>query len=148
MPNHYTTICICSQGYDFDVDDFNSRHAASNLCAIVKPMPEPVESIPAISYPDGTTERERRGEATDWYTWAHEHWGTKWGTYDVRAFALGGDGNPIAIKFQSAWSAPTILEDIANWLMRTYNFDNVAFIGFNPYDDATALLGHFSHVDE
>lgn len=141
MPNHYTTIAICSPGHDFDCDDFNARHAKTCLCSVVKPMPESVAQVPSILYPDGTTERERRGESTDWYEWANENWGTKWGTYQMNAFALGGDGAPIAIKFQSAWSPPKILGEIAEWLKRVGKFENVAFVGFDPWDDSTRILG-------
>jgi len=108
MPNHYTTIMICGPGHDFDCKDFNDQHGNTNLCAVVRPMPDDIEQIPATRYADGTTERERRGASTDWYDWANEHWGTKWGTYGLQAFSLGGDGAPICIKFQSAWSAPKI----------------------------------------
>lgn len=140
MPNHYTTIAICSPGYEFDCEDFNEQHSKTCLCSVVKPMPEVVEQIPSTWYPDGTTERERRGEKTDWYEWANETWGTKWGTYDMRAFELGGDGAPIAIKFQSAWSAPTILSEIAGWLKRVGKFESVEFVGFDPYDNSTRIL--------
>lgn len=140
MPNHYTTIAICSPGHEFDVDEFNERHAQSNLCAIVKPMPEAVEQVPSTLYPDGTKEKDRLGVEQDWYDWAKENWGTKWGTYDTKAFALGGDGEPIAVKFQSAWNAPEMLNEIAAWLCKTYGFERVAFVGFDPYDDSTQML--------
>lgn len=141
MPNHYTTIAICSPGHDFNCDNFNAQHAKTNLCAVVKPMPEPVEQVPATLYPDGTTERHRRGETTDWYEWAIENWGTKWGTYGVKAFPLDGDGAPVAIKFQSAWNAPSkVLPEIGEWLKRVGKFESVAFVGFDPYDDSTKML--------
>jgi len=140
MPNHYTTLAICSPGYDFDVDDFNDRHAETDLCAVVKPMPEAIEQVPCQLYPDGTTAKERLGMQQDWYGWAKENWGTKWGTYDVKAFAVGGDDSPIVIKFQSAWTAPTILGEIADWLKRVYKFENVAFVGFDPYDGSTRII--------
>lgn len=141
MPNHYTTLAVCSPGYDFDVDEFNEKHAETDLCRVVMPMPEVIEQVPEASYPDGTNSRERLGEDDSWYTWANEHWGTKWGTYDAKAFALDGDGEPILIKFQSAWRAPKILAEIAEWLMKVGRFERVAFIGFDPYDDSTQMLG-------
>lgn len=140
MPNHYTTMAVCSPGYEFDVDSFNEQHAETNLCAVVMPMPEQIEQIPATRYPDGTTEKQRLGEPTDWYEWANEHWGTKWGTYQIKAFSLDGDASPILIKFQSAWSAPQILDKIAKWLKRTYQFEEIVFIGFNPYDNSTSII--------
>ena len=140
MPNHYTTIAICSPGYDFNCDEFNEKHATTCLCSVVMPMPEHVAQIPATLYPDGTTESWRRGESTNWYQWAIEHWGTKWGTYKMRSFPLGGDHMPIAIKFQSAWSPPAILGKIAEWLKRVGHFEDVSFIGFDPYDCSTSVL--------
>jgi hypothetical protein len=110
MPNHYTTLMICSPGYDFNVADFNERHKESCLCSIVAPMPESVEQVRSVHYPDGTTEKERLGVDQDWYDWAKENWGTKWGTYDAKAFELGGDGSPVLIKFQSAWGPPKVLD--------------------------------------
>ena len=61
MPNHYTTIAICSPGHDFNCQEFNEKHKETCLCSVVMPMPEAVEQIPATLYPDGTTERSRRG---------------------------------------------------------------------------------------
>jgi len=140
MPNHYTTIAICSPGHEFDCDDFNEKHAETCLCSVVMPMPDPVEQVPSISYPDGTTEKQRLGVEQDWYDWANENWGTKWGTYRMKAFELGGDCAPVAIKFQSAWGPPKILDKIADWLKRVGGFENVAFIGFDPYNDSTQML--------
>jgi hypothetical protein len=140
MPNHYTTIAICSPGSEFNCKEFNEKHAETCLCSVVKPMPEAVEQVPSVLYPDGTSEKQRRGVKRDWYDWAKENWGTKWGTYDLQAFELGGDSSPIAIKFQSAWSPPNILPEIAEWLKRVGKFDRVEFIGFDPYDDSTKLL--------
>lgn len=140
MANHYTTVAICSPGHDFNCAEFNERHKETCLCSVVMPMPEAVEQVPSPSYPDGTTERERRGAKQDWYEWAKENWGTKWGTYELQAFELGGDSSPIAIKFQSAWAPPKILPQIAEWLKRVGKFEHVAFVGFDPYDDSTRML--------
>lgn len=128
MPNHYTTIAICSSGYDFDCDAFNAAHEKTNICDAVRPMPK---ELCGTSAP---------GDKPNWYDWANDNWSTKWGTYDVRAFKLGGDGSPVAIKFQSAWSAPKILKEIAEWLKRVGGFDKVSFVGFDPYDDSTKVL--------
>jgi hypothetical protein len=161
MPNHYTTVAICSPGYDFDCEDFNAKHADSNLCDIVKPKPERTQEIHSgfVTLPDGTTarnwtEQEVDGEVIHTPTdelssidWAIEHWGTKWGTYDVQAFPLGGDGAPVAIKFQSAWSPPSCLDEIAEWLKRVGKFNRVVFIGFDPYDHSTTMLGKDSDAN-
>lgn len=140
MPNNYTNIAICSPGYDFDVKAFNEKHKDTCFCSIVRPMPDDIREIPSISYPDGTTEKQRRGASQDWCDWAKEHWGTKWGTYDNEAFDLGGDSSPVLIKFQSAWFAPSVLNLIAAWLKQEYGFNQVSFIGFDPYDDSLSFL--------
>lgn len=143
MPNHYTTMAICSPGYEFDIDNFNEKHSETCLCSVVKPMPERIEDISCIYYSDGTTEQSRRGEDTNAIDWARNNWGTKWGTYGCRAFQLGGDHAPVMIEFQSAWTPPAILGDIAEWMHRIGDFSEVSFVGFNPYDSSTNMLGAF-----
>jgi len=140
MPNHFTTVAICGPGLEFDCDEFNAKHAKSCLCSVVAPMPESIQQIPSVMYPDGTTEKDRLGVDQDWYDWARDNWGTKWGTYDVEAFPLGGDGSPVAIKFQSAWGPPKVLDKIAQWLKRIGGFENVVFVGFDPYDNSVSML--------
>ena len=39
----------------------------------------------------------------NWYSWAIDHWGTKWGAY---SFAVEAD-EPLTIRFDTAWSFPT-----------------------------------------
>lgn len=138
MPNHYTTIAICSPGHDFNCDKFNEEFGKENLCQIVKPMPDEIAATPCVMYSDGTTEAQRSGKPTDCIAWANENWGTKWGTYNNKAFALDGNSCPVVIKFQSAWSAPNpnVLELIGSWLKKLGNFEDVRFLGFDPYDDS------------
>ncbi len=125
MPNHYTTMAVCSPGDEFDVEAFNVEYEEKNPCRDLLPMPEAVKAT------------------DDWYDWAMHNWGTKWGTYRVKAFDLDGDGTPILIKFQSAWTPPKILDKISAWLKETYSFEKVVFIGFNPYDCQTNILERF-----
>ena len=124
MPNHYTNIIICSPGWDFNAKKFNVEHEKSNLFEFVNPMPEGLKN----------------GAYCDW---GRENWGTKWGTYDVEAFDLGGDGSPVVIKFQTAWSPPNedTREKLAHWLMQSFQFDRVEFVGFDPFDNSTKMLG-------
>ena len=140
MPNHFTNALIFTPGHDFDVNDFNERHHDTNFCAVVMPMPEDIEDVPETHYPDGTTESQRQGKQS-WYEWAKEHWGTKWGTYDVRATQLGGDCAPVLIEFQTAWTPPNsnVCCKIADWFKRTYKFKNHLWIGTDPYNDAIGI---------
>ena len=148
MPNHFTTLAICADGYEFDCDDFNEKHKETCLCSVVKPMPEQVEQVPRVNYPDGTTEKDRRGEDTDWYEWAIKNWGTKWGTYNLKAYKMTGDCEPVVISFESAWGPPKILPEIAEWLKRTYKFTSVLFVGCDPSNDSVFVVGQGeSHAD-
>lgn len=156
MPNHFTTIGIFSPGYEFDADDFNERHAKTDFCALIRPMPEPLEDICVGYMADGTRHWRQNEDGTktpvdvsqvqaqfgqpDWYEWAKENWGTKWGTYDAKAFQLGGDGSPVIIKFQSAWGPPSILNEIGAWLCKAYKFEKFKWIGFDPYDDSVSFI--------
>lgn len=123
MPNHFTTVGLCSRDYDrlealgkedFDEIDF-SELKNKNLCEIVTGKPN---------------------DCHNWYDWAIDNWGTKWGTYDTRVHELGGDGSPVLIEFQSAWCPPNgeTMRKITNYLRETYCLDNIKWIGHNPYD--------------
>ena len=141
MPNHYTNIAIClgydwdrmGEDYEFNVDEFNERHGETNFCSVVMPMPEPIEQVP-----EGTCNGKslKQPGETSWYEWAKKHWGTKWGTYDTKAVQLGGDSAPVIISFESAWGPPAILDKIAEWLMKTYGFTSIEWLGCDPYDDS------------
>jgi hypothetical protein len=63
-------------------------------------------------------------------------WGLQWGTYDTKIHELGGDGSPILIEFQSAWGPPNpeLMRKITDYLCKTYNLKEIAWIGHNPYD--------------
>lgn len=137
MPDHFTTIAICSPGYDFNCDNFNEQYGKTNLCELLMPMPKEVEASAGTPV---TRDSDNNVQMPAWYDWARENWGTKWGAYDVKAFALGGDASPVVIKFQSAWVPPKILDKIAEWLMKEFEFERVVWIGFDPYDDSTSIL--------
>jgi len=123
MPNHFTTVGLCSRDYyrlealgkeDFSEIDF-AELKNKNLCEIVTSKPI---------------------DCNNWYIWAIDNWGTKWGTYETRVHQLGGDGSPILIEFQSAWDPPNreTMRKITNYLRETYCLDNIKWIGHNPYD--------------
>lgn len=51
--------------------------------------------------------------ATDWYTWANKHWGTKWGFYNIGEWEV--NDNIATISFQTAWSPATpVVEKLAS----------------------------------
>ena len=137
MPNHAVTIAIGYSRYDddadeyaFDVDAFNN-HGEWNFCDQVRPMPEEVKGdVPGMNPPCCPL-------------WAKKNWGTKWGTYREKAYALGGDGCPVAIEFESAWGPPHMdcLADIEKWMNETLGIENVKFVHCNPYDNSVEFLG-------
>jgi hypothetical protein len=171
MPNHYTTLAICAGCVDYDkfedvdFNDFADQHKESDLCRIVKPIPEELEDI-HTGHADGmkrwrevktgdTVDRVAVDEAdlkaryghADWYEWAKANWGTKWGTYGLRVNEHHGDGRCVTIEFQSAWGPPICLDEIAQWLSKLLGFKSVRFIGFDPYDDKTHELGKWQAIE-
>lgn len=77
--------------------------------------------------------------ATDWYVWKIQNHGTKWGTYSLKTYVLGGDGSPILIEFQSAWRPPNpqTMRKIEDYLAEKYLLKNFRWLGHNPYDNST-----------
>jgi len=65
----------------------------SPLCELFKPMPRFVRCT---------------GE---WYNWAYNHWGTKWGDYDgvVVSVDRGDWGVMVGYRFLTAWNPPLAL---------------------------------------
>ena len=60
-------------------------------------------TIRAITSAEASRRRAEHG-AINWYDWASERWGTKWGAYDTTRCEMSGD---IAVlEFLTAWSPP------------------------------------------
>lgn len=57
-----------------------------------------------------TKEEAQRRElvygATNWYDFACNKWGTKWGAYEVEIIDKDDDGKYLYLSFQTAWSPP------------------------------------------
>lgn len=130
MPNHFTTVGLCSRDYnrlealgkdDSSEIDF-SELTDKNLCEIVTSKP---------NYCDL------------WYEWSIDNWGTKWGTYNTKVHELGGDGSPILIEFHSAWGPPNpeTMRKITEYLCETYCLKNIKWIGHDPYDGSIFDVG-------
>ena len=148
MPNNYTNILICLPGHEFDTDDWNDKHKESNLCAIVIPIPEPLEEICVRLHTGEKLQHVEAGPAkekelieqygfADWRSWEIEHWGVKWGTSCNEAFRLeGGDCTPVVISFITSWTSPNdrckLL--IMDWLKRTCGFETIKWVGCDPTD--------------
>ena len=82
--------------------------------------------------------RDKYG-AANWYEWQSANWGTKWGTYGLKVYKLGGDGKPWLIEFQTAWSPPSpwMMRMIDTYLCDTYCLKSIKWIGHEPYDSTT-----------
>ncbi len=84
---------------------------------------------------------EKHGTA-DWYEWQREHWGVKWGTYQVTTRQPGGDGWPVVIEFQSAWGPPNAatMGKINKYLSDEYGLSGGVWIGHDPYDGSVKMI--------
>ena len=95
--------------------DEADRRNAGNTLVLDKMHPEMVRYI-------SEAEAERRGKAygttrlsigdpriLNWYDWATKYWGTKWNGYDADVLHEGD--SILAVRFDTAWSAPTPIFD-------------------------------------
>jgi len=78
---------------DEDEGLWKVNFSESGLLDRLFPMPEELK---------GT---ESPTDSPNWYDWASENWGTKWGDYDTEL--LNDYDNTIVFLFQSAWAPPT-----------------------------------------
>lgn len=52
--------------------------------------------------------------ATDWYEWAHQHWGTKWDCYDIDPEWVVGE-TEARLSFHTAWAPPEpLIEELSS----------------------------------
>ncbi len=125
MANHVTVLLLCGPGEKFDVDEFN-RKKNRNFCAEVMPPPS---GMFGVTYGD----------------WLMENWGTAWGTFNNKAYKLGGDLSPIAIEFQCSWLEPreSVMQLIFRKLCADYGFKSIHAIAFDPHDDSTRVVGQY-----
>lgn len=82
---------------------------------------------------------KKRFGAASWYEWCPANWGTKWGTYDLNVTELTGDGLPVLIEFQCAWSPPkpNVMKKINTYLNERYCLTDIRWIGYDPADGRT-----------
>jgi len=121
MPNNvYTTMIIYGNAGQLDAleakldakpnEDDPSR-MAFNLFNAFNPMPEEYRATTSGTYRDGNgnsvnytyPDLVAKYGANDWYEWANQHWGTKWGTYDTH---LVREEGRLILTFSTAWSFP------------------------------------------
>ena len=92
--------------------------------------------------PEEIAELRAKHGAADWYEWCPEHWGSKWGAYELEVRELGGDGSPVLVEFQTAWDflKPQIMRKIEIYLYRNFFLSDFYWVGNNPYNDSKKKL--------
>lgn len=142
MPNHYTNQLIIVNDYDAEEspdwrdilkDFYLPEEGPKDILNHVFPMPEELR---------GT---KSPGDSPNWYDWAWDNWGTKWGTYDQQEpVDIPGDTFGVSWSFVTAWSAPNeeSRRRICQWLAE-HGAQKVIWIGIDPYDDTASVLGEY-----
>lgn len=141
MPNHFTNIILLS-GYDdseasesFDADKFQRMHAKTNWCELLMPQPP------------GLDDQDRPYVLTNAaLEWQRANWGVKWGTYETRCMALGGDSRPHVVSFQSPWGPPKIIAQIAEHIAKLGGFERYAILSHDPYDCGIRVYGSDANI--
>lgn len=104
MPN------LCSNhltitGPEADVKKFaDAVEGAESICDALLPMPEELKDTTVGSHPDPDDVRaalRAKYGAADWYEWAMNNWGTKWGDYDTDL--LGRQDGLVMYTYTTAW---------------------------------------------
>lgn len=129
MPNH-TSTNLTITGPDKDVKAFveavdkskENEEKQFDFNGVV-PMPEELTNTTSPSNADEKTMDALIAKygAHDWYTWALNNWGTKWGAYDTTGWDLG-DGYA-TISYHTAWSPATEFFVSASKKFPTLKFD-------------------------
>jgi len=115
--NHDNELCIAFESFLPMPEEI--RHVTSPVNIITKKEydeqerkkelnPEPA----FIGFRTGITKKMsndyiQRFGADNWYDWAHQNWGTKWGAYDQQMddIIYDGDNATAFMSFQTAWSS-------------------------------------------
>lgn len=115
MPNHCTNILYVT-GPDESVRRFVKAVTKGDEIKIADliPMPEELRDTTHGFFGDEDKQLElmehhekmlQKYGASDWYEWAHQHWGTKWGDYDHYDGTFDSDGEYAEweVGYQTAW---------------------------------------------
>ena len=102
-----------------DVFETQEEVDAANAKFSTSPLASTLQHETAAITKEEADRRMEKHNALNWYDWANNYWGTKWGAYDVHY--LGGNDTEIAVVFNTAWSPP---EEIFRMLEETdYSVD-------------------------
>jgi hypothetical protein len=74
----------------------------NGICETVDPMPEEIKNTSSPS------------DTPNWYNWALEHWGTKWGDVETQLHE-----EECVLEFQSAWSP--LNDEMVEKLLNLFN---------------------------
>lgn len=92
-----------------DADEVNRRKRAGGM---------------PITYKMAAEYAQKYG-AANWYDWATQNWGTKWGTYYCEQewhLSVEDSASTLSIRFQSAWSPATLIVQRLSVGFSTLNF--------------------------
>ena len=105
MPNHcMNTLSITGPQQDVETFKEFAQHQKEQL-DITKfaPMPDELKNTESPNRDgDSATRLLQTYGAPDWFTWAVDHWGTKWEPYDVER--TEPDDTTLEYHFCTAWS--------------------------------------------
>ena len=103
MPNHVFNHISVEEQYADKLQEI----AKVGLCRYYRPMPEELtDSVSGSENAKPEWQKQRSKElkekygSDNWYDWAINNWGTKWGCYEPF-------GEDTAYNFQTAWSPPS-----------------------------------------
>lgn len=116
----------------------------SLACEKIIPMPKSLSNNPApINNNKLKQEHIDKYGYPDWYHWAIDRWGSKWGCYDCSRWKKYGEG--WIINFQSAWSppSPAIKELAIQYPALRFNLiffePGCGFAGKEKYEDGECI---------
>lgn len=139
MPDHYTNQLIIFPRSDEETlelpnwgEILSPYYGKEAKCLLdeVRPMPTELR--------DTSSPRDK----PNWYDWACENWGTKWGLYDASTpIELPGDSYAWQWSFATAWSPPNPTSRIAIIeRLKSMGASSVFWVGVSPYNDSIELL--------
>lgn len=114
MPNWVSTT-LSVKGSKEEVHRFIDGITDSKILQSYVPCPEELQNTVAGSVPEDKAEEHRKQKESniakyghkDWYDWAYDNWGSKWGDCDTDIQPVSEDSFgvwEVIIQYQTAWS--------------------------------------------
>jgi hypothetical protein len=114
MPNWVSTT-LSVKGSKEEVYRFIDGVTDSKILQSYVPCPEELQNTVAGSVPEDKAEEHRKQKESniakyghkDWYDWAYDNWGSKWGDCDTDIQPVSEDSFgvfEVIVQYQTAWS--------------------------------------------